>query len=74
MSQYIKRNYQNDRGYTRDQWKCDSCRTMIDTQSHVLWCHEYKNLRMEKDLKNDKDLVKYIQEVLKIRSKTNHTK
>ena len=74
MTQYIKRNYRNDRAYTRDLWKCDSCRTMIDTQSHVLWCHSYKNLRMDKDLENDKDLVNYIQDVLKIRSKMNQTK
>ena len=73
MTQYIKRNFRHDPAYTKDIWKCDSCRTSIDTQSHMLWCEAYKELRMDKDLRSDKDLTKYIQEVLEIRMKMNLT-
>ena len=68
---HIKRNFRHDPAYTKDSWKCDSCRTNIDTQSHMLWCEAYKELRIDKDLQSDKDLTKYIQEVQEIRMKLN---
>ena len=74
MTQYIKRNFRHDQVYTAELWKCDSCKTNIDTQSHMLWCEAYKELRTDKDLQSDRDLTKYIQEVLEIRMKRKHTK
>ena len=38
-----------------------------DTQSHVMVCAGYSDLREGKDLKTDKDLVKYFQMVIKKR-------
>ena len=69
MTQYVKKNFTNDPKYRKDLWKCISCKTNIDTQSHVLWCDAYKNLRQGKDINNDKDLATYIMEVFEIRRK-----
>ena len=74
MTQYSKFNFKNDPQYRQDLWKCSSCRTNIDTQSHILWCDSYKKLREGKDLNSNKDLANYIIEVLKIREKLNVTK
>ena len=41
----------------------------VDTQSHVLQCMEYKDLRGDMDLEKDEDMVKYFREVLKRRMK-----
>ena len=70
-TQYSKFNFKNDPQYRHDLWKCSSCKTNIDTQSHLLWCEAYKKLREDKDLNSDKDLATYIMEVLKIRTKLN---
>jgi len=69
MTQHVKMNYSSMPKYSEDLWKCDSCRTKIDTQSHVLWCPSYSNLREGKNLDSDKDLCEYLQEVFKIRHK-----
>ena len=71
MTQYVKWNFKNDPKYLHDLWKCTSCQSSIDTQSHILWCESYKKLREEKDLSSNKDLAQYIQEVLRIRSELN---
>ena len=71
MIQYTKRNFSHDPAYTNALWKCDSCKTQIDTQSHIQWSEAYKNLRNDRDLKSDKDLTQYIKEVLEIRTKMN---
>ena len=66
MTQHVKMNFSSSTLYT-DLWQCDSCRNMIDTQSHVLWCENYSGLREGKDLEKDEDLCAYLQEVFKIR-------
>ena len=69
MTQHVKMNFSNSKQYTEDLWRCDSCRSMIDTQSHVLWCASYSSLREGKDMEKDEDLCAYLQEVFKIRHK-----
>lgn len=66
-----KFNYKNKKSYRDELWLCDSCKSSIETQSHLLWCHTYKNLCEGMNLKNDKDLVKYFQQVLKYREDNN---
>ena len=44
----IKYNYKHNENYARELWKCDSCMTAIDTQSHILWCPAYLELRQFK--------------------------
>ena len=62
-----KFNYKNDVKNRSELWRCDSCMTAIDTQSHILWCPSYHTLRQGKDLNSDKDLVNYITKVFEIR-------
>ena len=68
MTQYVKMNFRNDKIYSRKLWKCDHCQNM-DSESHLLWCDQFKHLRENKDLHLNKDLCNYLQKILKIRSK-----
>ena len=63
-------NYRSDPKNSADLWKCDSCMSgHIQTQSHILFCEAFADLRKDKDLKSDKDLVNYMKNVLIIREK-----
>ena len=66
-----KFNFKNKNNYRTEMFQCDSCIKSIESQTHLLWCPAYENLREGKSLNSDKDLVKYIQEVLIIRDKLN---
>ena len=68
MTQYVKMNYKNDKEYARQLWKCGKC-GMMDSQSHLLFCSSYSNIRQDKDLSNNKDLCKYLHEILQSRTK-----
>ena len=68
MTRYIKMNYKNDPKYSKTLWKCEAC-SNIDSESHILRCKEYEDLRDGKDLQNNQDLCEYIQKVIKIREK-----
>ena len=39
--------------------------------SHVLWCPSYSELRLNRNLDEDKDLARYLHEVMLIRTKLN---
>ena len=65
----VKWNYQNDARYKAELWSCDGCKRTIETQSHVMQCPAYTNLRVGMSLKNDKDIVEYFKRVLEIRQK-----
>ena len=66
----VKMNFMNDQKYSRELWRCNSCKTCaIESQSHVLHCQAYRKLREGKDLKKDKDIVDYFRGVLVIRAK-----
>ena len=73
MTPTIKMNFPSDPGYTRDLWNCPGCSEdgdvagCRDTQSHVLICPGYAFLRHDIDLSQDKNLVRYFKEVIKIR-------
>ena len=69
MTQFVKMNYSSSVEYSEDLWRCHSCRTKIDTQTHVLWCPVYAPLREGKDLESDEDLCEYLQAVFRIRQK-----
>ena len=66
-----KFNYKNKKSYRKELWNCDSCKSSIETQSHLLWCPTYKDIRQGKNLNSDKDLVEYFQQVLQFREKNN---
>ena len=63
-----KFNFKNKKEYSNDLWVCDSCSSNIESQSHLLWCPAYQNLRANKSLDNDQDLINYIKKVLEIRN------
>ena len=67
-------NYLNNPKYKSELWLCDSCETMIDSQSHVLYCPAYMQLREGKSLTSDSDNVEYFKKVLEIRTKLNLNK
>ena len=66
-----KMNFLNDPKFKADMWRCDSCEKCIDSQSHILYCPAYIQLREEKSLSSDQDIVDYFKEVLRIRTKLN---
>ena len=68
MTRYIKMNYKNEPKYSRSLWKCENCAN-IDSESHILWCKEYTELREGKNLKDNKDLAEYLQKVITLREK-----
>ena len=70
----VKFNYKNDPKFSSELWRCDSCQTCIESQDHVLWCPAYRELREDKNISNDKDLIEYMKKVLQIRDKLKITK
>ena len=69
-----KMNFSNDMRNKATLWRCESCETCIDTQQHVLFCPAYKSLREGKSLENDKDIVDYFIQVMRLRSKLDLTR
>ena len=61
-----KMNMKSNTSYSMDLWRCDDCRSM-DSQSHIIWCPAYAELREGKNLDCDLDLVAYYQQVMKLR-------
>ena len=49
-------------------WNCNYC-GRIDSESHILFCEQFKDLRNEKDLENYKDLATYLYKVNLIRQR-----
>ena len=68
MTENIKMNYKNDKNYARSLWKCKECQNQ-DSESHLLWCPGYGDLREGLDLKENSDLCIYLQKVFMLRSK-----
>ena len=68
MTDKVKMNFKGDQKYERTLWKCNECSNQ-DTESHLLWCSGYVDLRQGLDLTNDKGLCIYLQKIVKIRCK-----
>ena len=64
-----KFNFKNQKKYQEDLWRCDSCQSSIETNTHILHCPAYAELRVDKDINSLKDLTEYIAKVLTIREK-----
>ena len=62
-------NFRNMKEYSDTLWWCSSCEKAVDTFAHSKWCIAHSDLRQGKDLSDEKDLVKYITEVLLRREK-----
>ena len=70
MVKTVKSDFPSDPTYTDELWQCEEC-TRIDSIRHIKICPGYEELRADKDLRKDSDLVLYFQEVLAKRSENN---
>ena len=61
-----KMNQSGDRKNKASLWKCGEC-GYIDSQSHIIHCPAYQDIREGKDLNSDVDVANYFKEVLRIR-------
>ena len=68
MTKTVQMNFKGDPKFIQNGWKCGACDTP-DTQDHIIRCKSksYQNIRVGKDLNNDKHLVDYFRSVIKIR-------
>ena len=67
MTEHIKMNFKGNPSYARTLWKCSHCSNQ-DSESHILWCPKYEDMRKDIDLGNNSDLSHYLQSVqIKIR-------
>ena len=79
MMATVRMNFPSDQEFSRKLWTCSGCTQdkpsqghdqvvgYRDTQTHILSCEGYADLRENKDLTCDKDLVKYFSLVIKKR-------
>ena len=63
----VKMNFQSDSKFKSELWECKGCGKR-DTQSHLMSCKDYEDLRQGKDLSNDKNLVGYFKSIIVRRS------
>ena len=77
MTPTVRMNFPSDPEFSRQLWTCPGCSEgkpdqdivvgYRDTQTHILSCEGYEDLRENKDLACDKDLVTYFSLVIKKR-------
>ena len=81
MTPTIKMNFPSDKVFTRQMWTCSGCvggdvgSEVVgcrDTQQHVMVCPGYGELREDKNLENDRDLVRYFAQVIKKRQDSDN--
>ena len=46
----VKFDYKHMSQNERSLWQCDSCEKAIESQSHIMWCPAYSELRAGKDI------------------------
>ena len=63
----VQMNFMSNPEFTKNLWTCLGCMDSKDSQSHIMSCPGYLHLRTNKDLNHDPDLVKYFQEVIRLR-------
>ena len=71
-------NLKRDKKFVAEAWTCPACRVpwdpaqlgCEDTQDHVVRCEAYRDLRANKDLGCDRDLVEYFRQVIERRSES----
>ena len=67
-----KMNYMSDKNYAHDMWKCNECNMQCSTE-HIKVCPKYRHLRTNIDWENDGMIVKYFQQVIKLREDADNT-
>jgi hypothetical protein len=76
MTPTVRMNFPSDTEFTKQLWTCSGCTSgetggevvgCRDTQTHIMVCPGYADIRQDKNLSEDKDLVTYFSEVIKKR-------
>ena len=67
MTPTIRMNFLNDEDFSKKLWMCPGCDNRLDTQAHVMTCPAYSQLREDRDLSKNKDLVVYFSDVVRLR-------
>ena len=76
MTPTVKMNFPSDEEFASQLWSCSGCGNSDlgyelagsrDTQQHIMLCPGYEELRENKNLEDDRDLVKYFSQVIKRR-------
>ena len=63
-------NYSHHSRYLATGWLCQACQLQVrEDQDHLASCDGYKDLREGMDMDDDKELVKFIQKVMRRREK-----
>ena len=64
MLKGAKLNFPSNPEYKKEEFKCDFC-PLISTQRHLIWtCPEYEEYRKERNLEEDKELCKFLEDVM----------
>ena len=82
MAPSIMMNFPSDVKFTEQLWTCTGCGDDCnkadgqvggrrDTQTHIMICPGYADLRVDKNMKEDKDLVQYFSQVIRKRLNTD---
>ena len=66
MIKTVKMHFQSNPDFAKNLWKCWHCQN-LDTIIHIKNCYSYRELRENKNLDDDADLVKYFEEVIQLR-------
>ena len=81
MTPTIQMNFPSDVEFASNLWTCSGCAGSDmgdevvgcrDTQQHVMICPGYAQLREDKNLDNDRDLVHYFAQVIKNRQESDN--
>ena len=74
MTPIVQMNFASDENFKKNHWTCSGCSEMSnsslgnrDTQSHILHCPGYLDIRTELNLNCDSDLVRYFRNVIRRR-------
>ena len=63
----VKNNFKGE--FKNKSLECNSCERSFETQDHIMFCEAYEELRKNKDMNCDKDLVNYVRDVMIMREK-----
>ena len=68
MTPTVQMNLKSDMKFVQNEWKCVGCKDgWKDTQSHIIRCDGYADLRYGKNMDNDQDLAEFFSAVIKRR-------
>ena len=67
MMPTVQMNFMRNPEFAKNLWTCQGCGVQKDSQAHIIVCPGYANLRTNRNLNSDGDLVDYFREVIRTR-------